>query len=54
MRIRFLIVSFSAVLFGGGFAIQACGGTQSDSTRAVDAGQDVVDATRRRTRTCPT
>jgi hypothetical protein len=45
MRIRFLIVSFSAVLFGGGFAIQACGGTQSDSTAAVDSGADVADAT---------
>lgn len=44
MRIRFLIVSVSAVLFGGGFAIQACGGTQSDSG-AVDAGSDVADAT---------
>lgn len=45
MRIRFLIVSVSAVLFGGGFAIQACGGTQSDSSAVVDAGIDVVDAT---------
>jgi hypothetical protein len=40
-----LIVSFSAVLFGGGFAIQACGGTQSDTAAAVDSGTDVVDAT---------
>ncbi len=45
MRIRFFVVGFSAVLFGGGFAIQACGGDQSDSTAAIDAGQDVVDAT---------
>ncbi len=45
MRIRFFVVGFSAVLFGGGFAIQACGGTQSDSNAATDAGQDVVDAT---------
>jgi len=45
MRIRFFVVGVSAVLFGGGFALQACGGTQSDSTPAVDAGQDVVDAT---------
>jgi len=44
MRIRFFVVGVSAVLFGGGFAIQACGGTQSDST-PVDAGPDVVDAT---------
>jgi hypothetical protein len=45
MRIRFLVVSFSAVLFGGGFAVQACGGTQSDGNAAVDAGLDVADAT---------
>jgi hypothetical protein len=45
MRIRFFVIGFSAVLLGGGFAVQACGGTQSDSTPATDAGQDVVDAT---------
>lgn len=45
MRIRFFIVGVSAVLFGGGFAVQACGGSQSDGTAAVDAGLDVVDAT---------
>lgn len=45
MRIRFLVVCVSVGLFGGGFAVQACGGTQSDSTAATDAGADVVDAT---------
>jgi hypothetical protein len=43
MRIRFLFLCVSAGLVAGGFAVQACGGTQSDST-PVDAGQDVVDA----------
>lgn len=45
MRIRFFVVGISAVLFGGGFAVQACGGTQSDGDPTVDAGPDVVDAT---------
>ena len=45
MRIRFFVIGFSAVLFAGGFAVQACGGTQSDGAAAADAGQDVVDAT---------
>ena len=45
MRIRFLFLCVSAGLVAGGFAIQACGGTQSDSATVVDAGLDVVDAT---------
>jgi hypothetical protein len=45
MRIRFLFLCVSAGLVGGGFALQACGGSQSDTAAVVDAGGDVVDAT---------
>lgn len=44
MRIRIILACSSVVLFGAGFAIQACGGTQSDSSTPVDAGQDVFEA----------
>ena len=45
MRIRFLLVCVSAGLFGGGFAVQACGGTE-DVTPVVEAGTDApVEAT---------
>jgi hypothetical protein len=45
MRIRFLFLCVSAGLVAGGFALQACGDTQSDGAAVVDAGGDVVDAT---------
>ena len=41
MRIRFLLVCVSAGLIGGGFAIQACGGTE-ETTAVSDAGPDVT------------
>lgn len=45
MRIRFLLVCVSAGLFGGAFAVQACGGTaNTDTPTDAGGGADVVDA----------
>ena len=41
MRIRLFLACVSAGLFGGGFAVQACGGTE-DVTPAADGGGDAT------------
>jgi hypothetical protein len=44
MRIRFFLLGGSVVLFGGAFAVQACGGTSTSDTVTDAGGADVVDA----------